>query len=132
MSQQNKDVVLRYVEAFNRADLDGVCREFADDALVWGVLGWGAISVARPIWKDLMECLRMQLQVEDMICEADKVAVRYTERGTSVQAFRGLGPTGKSYEIGAIEWFVIKNGLIHRRWGARDSATIMRQLGMSE
>jgi predicted ester cyclase len=75
------------------------------------VLGWGAISVARPIWKDLMECLRMQLQVEDMICEADKVAVRYTERGTSVRAFRGLGPTGKSYEIGAIEWFVMEEGL---------------------
>ena len=28
-----------------------------------------------------------------------------------------------------MEWFVIKDGLIHRRWGARDSATLAKQLG---
>ena len=129
MSQRNKERVLAYVDAFNRGDLDGVCNQFANDALIWGVLGWGGIAVARPIWKDLMESLQMQLAVEGMICEADTVAVRYTERGTSVKAFRGFEATGKSYEIAAMEWFEIKDGLIHRRWGARDSAAISRQLG---
>ena len=48
-----------------------------------------------------------------------------------VGCFRdGAPPTGQSYEVTAMEWFVIKHNQIHRRWGARDSATIMRQLGL--
>jgi hypothetical protein len=29
-----------------------------------------------------------------------------------------------------MEWFVIKDGRIHRRWGARDSAAQFRQMGL--
>jgi len=127
-----KDVVLAYVDAFNRGDLEGVCNLFATDALIWGVLGWGTLDQARPVWNDLMECLRVQLQVEGIIAESDIVAVRYTERGKSVRAFRGAGPTGRSYEITAMEWFELKDNLIHRRWGARDSMAQSRQLGFIE
>ena len=63
--------------------------------------------------------------------EGDIVAVRYTERGTSVGPFRGQEPTGKSYEIVAMEWFEMKEGLIHRRWGARDSGAQQRQMGLA-
>jgi steroid delta-isomerase-like uncharacterized protein len=129
MSQQNKDLVLAYVDAFNRGDLDALCNLFAADALVWGVLGWGELKVARPVWKDLIECLGIQLQVEAIIAEADMVAVRYTERGTSIRVFRGAPATGRSYELTAMEWFVIRDALIHRRWGARDSASQAKQLG---
>ena len=129
MLQQNKAVVLAYVEAFNRGDLDGLCGLFAPDAQIWGVLGFGGMDVVRPIWKDLIECLQMKLRVEDMVAEGDIVAVRYVESGTSARAFRGLGPTGKSYELVAMEWFVVKDGLIQRRWGARDFASQSRQLG---
>ncbi len=120
------------MDAFNRGDVDEVCKLFADDALIWGVIGWGTVEQARPIWKDLMECLRVQLQVDGMISEAETVAVRYTERGKSVQAFRGAGPTGRSYEITAMEWFELKDDRIQRRWRARDSAAQSRQLGFTE
>jgi steroid delta-isomerase-like uncharacterized protein len=129
MLQQNEAVVLAYVDAFNRGDLEGLCKLFAPDAQVWGVLGFGGMDVVRPVWKDLIECLQMNLRVEAMIAQGDTVAVRYIESGTSVRAFRGLGPTGKSYELVAMEWFVVKDGLIHRRWGARDFASQSRQLG---
>jgi len=129
MSERNKDVVLAYVDAFNRGDLDALCKLFTPDALVWGVLGWGEIDKVRPIWQDLIECLRMQLQVDAIVSEGDTVAVRYTERGTSVQPFRGLGPTRRSYELVAMEWFELRDGRIHRRWGARDFAAQSRQLG---
>jgi len=127
-----KDVVLAYVEAFNRGDLDGLCDLFTPDALVWGVLGWGTIEKVRPIWRELIEGLRIQLQVDDIVAEGNKVAVRYTERGTSVRAFRGMGPTGRSYEITAMEWFEVEGDRIRRRWGARDSANQNRQLGFLE
>jgi len=34
------------------------------------------------------------------------------------------------YELVAMEWFVIHDGKIQRRWGARDSASQARQLGI--
>ena len=129
---QNKAVVLEYVDAFNRGDVDGVCRLFTPDALVWGVLGWGAMDVVRPIWRELVERLQMKLQVESIVADGDVVAVRYTERGSSMKSFRGQGPTGKSYEVVAMEFFEFRDGLIHRRWGARDSANIARQLGFTQ
>jgi predicted ester cyclase len=129
---ENQAVVLEYVDAFNRGDVDGVCRLFTPDALVWGVLGWGKMEVVRPVWRDLVERLQMKFQVESMVAEGDVVAVRYTERGTSVKSFRGQGPTGNSYEVVAMEFFELRERLIHRRWGARDSANIARQLGFAQ
>ena len=131
MSQANKHLVLDYVDAFNRGDVEGVCRLFSPDAQIFGVLGWGGVDVARPVWRDLIECLKIQLHVESMIAEGDTVAVRFTERGTSARAFRGMGPTGKTYAVVAMEWFTIRDGRIFQRWGARDFANICRQLGFN-
>ena len=87
---------------------------------------------ARPVWKALMESLKMQLHVDAIISEADTVAVRYTERGQSLGEFMGKAATGRTYEIIVREWFEIKDGLIHRRWGTRDSAAQNRQLGFMD
>jgi len=129
-SEDKKSVVRKYVAAFNRGDVEGVCRCFAPGAVVYGVLGWGDIIKARPIWEQLVNCFQMNLQLESMITEGNIVAARYTERGVFVQAFRGIEPTGKSYEVVAMEWFeVAENGIV-RRWGARDSARIFTQMGI--
>ena len=81
-----------------------------------------------PVWRALKSAFDIQLTVESIIAEADTVAVRYSERGTSIGSFRGSPVTGKSYEVVAMEWFVMKDGKIHRRWGARDSASQLRQM----
>jgi hypothetical protein len=59
------------------------------------------------------------------------VAIRYTGRGTFRAPFRGGTPTGKSCELIAMDWFIIRDGLIERRWGARDSASQSRQIGLA-
>lgn len=41
--ESNKQVVLSYVEAFNRGDLEALRDLFTPDALIHGVLGWGGI-----------------------------------------------------------------------------------------
>ena len=130
-AEENKNVVLKYVEAFNRADYDALRQLFTEDALVYGVLGWGGIDKVMDIWREIKEAFAIQLNVEALVAEGDTVAARYTERGTSVGEFRGQAPTGKSFEVVAMEWFVIKDGRIHRRWGARDSAAQFRQMGLS-
>lgn len=127
---QNKAIVLKYVDAFNRGDLDGLCALFAEDAEIQGVLGRGLMDKIRPIWRQLIEGYGVQFAVEDMCAEGDAVAVRYTERGTFRAPAFGNEPTGKSYELVAMEWFVVRDGKIQRRWGARDAASQARQLGI--
>ncbi len=129
-SEANKQVVLQYVEAFNRGDLDALRRLFTADAVVQGVLGWGQLDEVVPIWKELHEALAIELTVDAMVAEGDEVAVRYTERGKFIGPFRGSEPTGKSFELVAMEWFILKDGKIHRRWGARDAASQARQIGL--
>ena len=128
--EANKQVVLDYVDAFNRGDEEALKTLFALEALVYGVLGWGGLAQVVPIWREIKAAFAIELQVESMIAEDDIVAVRYVERGTSVGAFRGGPVTGKSFEVVAMEWFEIKDGKIQRRWGARDNAAQLRQMGL--
>ena len=58
-SNDRKSSVREYVAAFNRGDVEGVCRCFAPDAVVYGVLGWGGPAKARPIWEQLVSCFRL-------------------------------------------------------------------------
>ena len=131
MSEEtNKQIVLEYVDAFNRGDLETLRTLFAPDALVYGVLGWGGMEQVVPIWQEIKAAFAIQLKVESIIAEDDIVAVRYVEGGTSVGSFRGGPVTGKSFEVVAMEWFVFQGGKIHRRWGARDNAAQLRQMGL--
>jgi steroid delta-isomerase-like uncharacterized protein len=128
--EANKDVVRQYVAAFNRGDRDALRGLFTPDARIQGVLGSAGLEEALAVWGELHAAFRIELTVEDMVAEGDRVAVRYTERGTFAGPFRGKAPTGKPYELTAMEWFALKDGRIHRRWGARDSAAQARQVGM--
>jgi ketosteroid isomerase-like protein len=126
----NKAVIQHYVEAFNAGDFGRLRALFAPDAVIYGALGWGSLDEVLPGWYDLHHGLQLKLAIEDMIGEGDIVAVRYRESGAFVGPYRGQTPTDRSYELIAIEWFEVKDGKIRRRWGARDSASQARQLGM--
>jgi steroid delta-isomerase-like uncharacterized protein len=129
-TEENKKIVLEYVEAFNRLDIERLRELFAEDAVIYGVLGSGGMDTAVEIWKELRAAFAVNLQVDSIVAEGDTVAVRYTERGTSRGSFRGSPVTGKSFETVAMEWFIVKDGKIRTRWGARDSATQSRQMGI--
>ncbi|WP_205598417.1 nuclear transport factor 2 family protein [Caulobacter sp. 17J65-9] len=124
-----KAVVRAYVEAFNAGDFARLRGLFTDDALIWGVLGWGPIDEVVPIWRELHEALALELTVEALAADGDTVAARYTERGRSRAPFRDKPATGKPYELVAMEFFELEGGRIRRRWGARDAASQARQLG---
>lgn len=125
-----KEIVLNYVAAFNTGDLDRLGSLLSDDAEIQGVLGKGQFEKIAPIWRQLIEGYGMQLDVQSMIAEGNKVAAMYIERGTFRAAAFGIEPTLRSYELVAMEWFEISDGKIRRRWGARDAASQARQLGI--
>ena len=126
-----KSVVRRYVEAFNRGDLNALKELLADEAEIQGVMGKGLFERIEPIWRQLIEGYNIQLSIQELIAEGNVVAARYIERGTFSQRAFGNEPTGKSYELVAIEWFEIEDGKIMRRWGVRDAASQARQLGIA-
>lgn len=127
----NEELVSAYVEAFNAGNWQRMTELFTSDAVIRGVLGWGNLDIALPIWRELHEAMAMRLRLDDLIVNGDKAAALFTESGRFVGAFRGLlgnEPTGRPYEIVAIEWFEFENGRIARRSGARDSGAITRQV----
>jgi predicted ester cyclase len=128
--ERNKAVVRDYIAAFNRGDMVALRQIYAPDAVVHGVLGWGEMDKVIPIWEMLHSAFAIELTAEEMIAEGNEVAARYTERGTFQGAFRGNEPTGRSYERVAMEWLVLRDGKILKRWGARDSASRARQIGL--
>ncbi len=112
-------------------DLDALRTLFASDAVIQGVLKKGQMDEILPIWQALHEGLAAHLTIDDMIAEGDVVAVRYTERGTFRGPFLGHQPTGKSYQLVAMEWLVVRDGKIQQCWGARDAASQAEQIGLS-
>ncbi len=125
-----KAVVRAYADAFNRGDLAALKDLLADDAEIQGVLGRGTFERIEPIWRQLIEGYGIQLKIEELVAEGKRVAARYRETGTFNAPAFGVEPTGKSYELVAMEFFEIENGKIKRRWGARDAASQARQLGI--
>lgn len=120
-----------YIEAFNAGDWGRMRDLFTEDAQIWGVLGYGGLDAVEPIWRELHEGLEMRLEPVAVAVDGDTVVLRYRETGRFVGPFRGLAghePTGRSYELTAFEWFELEGGRIARRWGARDSGAITRQV----
>ena len=129
MNGANEAIVRTYVDCFNAGDLEGLRRVFADDALVHGVLGWGRVADVMPIWKQLVDSLAMHLTIDAIVSDGNTVAARYTETGVARAPFFDKPATGKRYVLTAIEWFIVEDGKIQRRWGARDAAAQAAQLG---
>ncbi|MGC4056054.1 MAG: ester cyclase [Paludibaculum sp.] len=120
-----------YVDAFNQGNFEAIAGLCTEDVEIQGVLGKGNLATAIGAWRDLHEAYDPQLEIEDMVGEGSIVAVRLNEQGTFTKPFRGIQPTGKSYSLVAMEWFHFRDGKIAARWGARDSGSMMRQLGVS-
>ena len=131
VEEQAKTIVRAYVEAFNRGDLYALKSLLADDAEVQGVMGKGTFEKVGPLWRQLIEGYGMQPSIQSLVAEGNTVAARYIETGIFKAPAFGKEPTGKSYALVAMEWFEIAGGKIKRRWGARDSASQARQLGIS-
>ena len=71
----------------------------------------------------------LNLKIEDMSAEGDRVSVRMTVTGTQLGTFSGIAPTGKKVTIAAYEVVRIANGKIVEHWGGPDTYDLLTQLG---
>lgn len=68
--------------------------------------------------------------IEDVIAEGDRVVLRWTNSGTHVAEFLGMPPTGKSFTIGGIEIWRVKDGKLAEHWDMVDVFGQLQQLGL--
>jgi C-1 hydroxylase len=132
--EENKAIVRRFVEAYNKQNLD-----LSDDLL--------APDYVDPDYPQLqgLEGLKQMMNmffkafpdfhetVEDIIAEGDKVWVLLTYTGTHTGEWLGLAPTGKKIRCRAIDIYRIVNGKI--AWGRRvptPDLAFFKQLGVVE
>ncbi len=72
----------------------------------------------------------LRVKNEDVIVEEDKVAVRWTARGTHNGQLMNIPPTGKQVTLKGIDILRIDNGRIAERWGEFDALGMLSQLGV--
>ena len=71
----------------------------------------------------------IQWTLEEMIAEGDKVAVRYTMKGTQQGEFFGFPPTGKPIAVQAINFYRLVDDQIVEEYGQPDMLGLLKQIG---
>jgi steroid delta-isomerase-like uncharacterized protein len=73
----------------------------------------------------------LKVTVEDVLAEADRVAVRYSFEGTHQGTLFGLIPaTGKTAKWGGMSIWRIQNGKIAERWAVDGNLSLLQQIGI--
>ncbi|MEO5964067.1 MAG: ester cyclase [Candidatus Limnocylindrales bacterium] len=128
----NKALVRRVIdEVFLGGNDDAVDELLADDfqAHTWGPMEPGRDGIRAAIKRVAAGLSGATMVVEDLIAEADRVAVRLMASATQTGPFMGMPPSGKRYEIGEIHIFRIRGGQVAEHWHEADLLGMMRQLG---
>jgi len=128
----NKALVRRYYVAVNRGDPNALDELFSPNYKRY--LSATAAPLTADGQKQRLAGLRaafpdLQLTVEDIIAEGDRVAVNLTARGTHRGTFQGIAPTGKTVTVSAFEVVRIENGKLVEHWGGPDTLNLLQQLG---
>jgi steroid delta-isomerase-like uncharacterized protein len=122
MSERNKELAGHFLHAlWNHGDFERVDQMLADDydghssTVIRGPEGAMAfVPRLRSAFPDY------QFTVQDQIAEGDKVATRWTIRGTQDGEFQGIPPSGEQVEMGGITIFRIADGKLIEGWTNED------------
>ena len=130
--EENKALVQRFItDVFEQGRPEAVDELCADDFIghTWGNADKEGLKAAMDrVSKGLADA---HFQVNDMIAEGDRVAVRVTASARQVGEFMGMPASGKSYEIGEIHIFRVRDGKVTEHWHQYNPAALMKQLGAS-
>jgi predicted ester cyclase len=130
--QDNVAIVRRFLEeAYNRGNLavgdevlDAKCVFYVPNAIE-GITGWKQFANAfLSAFPDDLNII-----VEDIFAEGDRVAARWTARGTHKGPLRGIAPTGKQVIWVGMAIYHVPGGKIKEVWGLNDALGIMQQIG---
>ncbi len=132
MSEDNKALVCRFVEEFwNEGNTTIVDELMAIDAAIHMPTGEAVnpegFKRFAAMWRGAFP--DWHSTVEELIAEGDRVAERWTGRGTHRGELQGIPPTGKRVEVPGSVFYRIVDGKIVEFRGQLDMMSLMQQLG---
>jgi len=132
-SEDNKLTMQRFVEFINTASEAMADELIATNAVfhvpgrpepMRGPAGYLAIiAMMREGFPDVKWIL------DEMVAEDDKVAARFTMRGTHQGTFFGVPPTGKKITVQAMNFYRLANGKFVEERGQPDMLGLLQQIG---
>lgn len=128
--EANKDLVRRYLNAFNERD-----RDTMSELLAEGVIEHGAHEELHG-YDEIIEFLDVHFETfpdysgttKAMVAEGDTVAVRYTVSGTHTGEYRDVSPTGRTVEWTGIAIYRLEGDEITEIWIEEDRLGLLEQL----
>lgn len=118
---------------FNAGDVaaaDGYFQPFLVDHAPWpgqsaDVAGFKAgLAEMRASFPDF------HVAIEHTVAEDDLLVVHSRMSGSHLGPFMGAGPSGKTFEIEAIDIVRMQDGRIAEHWGLIDTGSLAEQLGL--
>jgi steroid delta-isomerase-like uncharacterized protein len=133
MSETNKAVVRRLIEAFNTGDL-AVIDELIANNYVYREPMVGERH-GRQGSKDITNTYRTafpdaRMSIDEQIVVGDTVVTRWSGTGTQTGPLLGLPPTGRRVTITGIRISHLQNGKVVEDFENYDTLGMMRQLGV--
>lgn len=118
LMEHNRTFIEQYFRAFSGQPKTAALIErfVSDQALAEHII---AIEAAFP---------RYELEMQDMIAEGDRVAVRALFRGNHAGPFAGIEPTGATVTAGLIIIYRIEDNRVAEHWLQFDRMELMAQL----
>ncbi len=134
MGDENKELVRRLEEAWNRSDVDRVRELLAPDFVSHSVAPGMPATVDAIVQAHQMSMQSFpdrKVAIEDILAEGDKVVVRCRTTGTNKGGlpWAGVPANDKPIDFSWISKYRIKGGKVAEHWGLNDTGTLMAQLG---
>lgn len=129
--EQNKAVIRRFIDTWNRGDLDGLREFWAPDIVHharFETHGLDGIQAINALFMSAFPDLRFE--IEDIFAEGDRVATRLTARATHEGPFLGVEPSGREVTCSLMEIVRMRDGKIVEHWGLTDELHMMEQIGI--
>jgi steroid delta-isomerase-like uncharacterized protein len=132
MSEQSRAVVLAWFRTFN--DRDFPAEEAARAADFVAHVPGAPAPLDGAGWKAFIGAFLsgfpdFRIEIEDVLAEGDRVAVRWAFNGTHTGDFLGVAPSGKRVHMDAVEINRVAGGKVAEHWVALDQLGLLQQLG---
>ncbi len=138
MSEANKDLARSYYrDVMNMGQGDTVAfdKYVSSDAVLHNA--YPSEPVDAEAWKNRVRIFTtsfsdVEITLEDLIAEGDKVVTQMIFRGTHTGEFLGIQPTGKRVAVDEIQIMRIEAGRIVERRSVLDMISLLVQIGATE